>query len=1063
MSFTNVNLSNIPFNLTGTTGYAYLAYDVESGFKLFEEVITDEVTYFKDITDSYSTSSLTELSASCVMRNSILRDISGATDPFAGLDLSISQPIRVGSVWAAISGYVNSSNLLLDRTFTPPKQVTVSSSIFSTYRNHGYTAGDKVAFSSSGTLPSGITADTVYYVITSNLADKTFQVSATSGGSAVSITDSGDGTHKVHTVSAVSVPIYTPDIVNETIVAKIGRSNNTYTIEETYYNVNNTLDRQIEVVSGLPEFGDYEGQTVIDSSTNTIYTWNGFEWVQGTGTDARTVKLTTNVQAFDYDAEGNLGATTGATLTATAYNTVGDVYYEFIIDGITVQNTTANTYSYSAQAVLTDMPDIAEVKIREGNSAGTVLASDLLTLFGVRPGTDAITIVVSNEAHSIYTDQFSNEDYTGSGTTIKVYKGATLLSYDDTVTYADPSFRVVVNTASGITAGAVSGTGTTCTIADHSNLTQDQAYITYDVIVTDGGIETTYIKTQSFSRSQDGLDGAQGADGSVGLDARSVRLTTGQQVFSYTAAGALEGTTSTTITASPYNTTGTVTYEFYLNDVSTGAASATATYSYSAQAAFSSMPDKVEVNMYEDGTLVATDIITIYGIRNAGDAVTVILSNEAHTVPADSSGTVTSYSGSGTTIRVFEGVTELTYDGVGTSNGTWTLSSSATGITVGSVTDSGSFATVGNHSGMSTNIVPITYTITGKRADGTAIDIDKIQTITKSVAGSDGSQGPTGSQGTGGSQGASGTQGVQGIGGPQGVVGTTGPGARTAYIIANSNYAFSGTQTRTISGDNLPGNYWNITQSSGNTTTWSSNPQTLSSSGTSLYQVNGLYNSSTNQTTWYGYPFLSNLRVGTLSAITANMGTVTTGLLRNSSSTFGVNASLGVVVNFVGSVMKVVGSGFGVSSDLVEWYGPKPTGASVSDPKLSTLTKTNGYWAQASDGKVYYGTSELLGGGTSAFNVSVSGTYVKTYNAPTTLSWNDIVATVSNGSGSYSYQWGLFSGTDMGMTLDTTAQPNFSKAVTTGDVEGRYQLIVTDNNTKAVLLARITILAAFIG
>lgn len=59
---------------------------------------------------------------------------------------------------------------------------------------HGYANNDIVVFSSevdATTLPAGVTADTIYYVI--NTATDTFQVSTTSGGAAVAITAKGSG------------------------------------------------------------------------------------------------------------------------------------------------------------------------------------------------------------------------------------------------------------------------------------------------------------------------------------------------------------------------------------------------------------------------------------------------------------------------------------------------------------------------------------------------------------------------------------------------------------------------------------------------------------------------------------------------------------------------------------------------------------------------------------------------------------------------------------------------------------------------------------------------------
>lgn len=54
---------------------------------------------------------------------------------------------------------------------------------------HGLVANDTVIFETDGTIPTGLTADTQYYVISSGLTANVFKVSATLGGSAVDITN----------------------------------------------------------------------------------------------------------------------------------------------------------------------------------------------------------------------------------------------------------------------------------------------------------------------------------------------------------------------------------------------------------------------------------------------------------------------------------------------------------------------------------------------------------------------------------------------------------------------------------------------------------------------------------------------------------------------------------------------------------------------------------------------------------------------------------------------------------------------------------------------------------
>ena len=59
---------------------------------------------------------------------------------------------------------------------------------------HGLSNGELIKFSTTGALPAELSVDTAYYVI--NKADDNFEISLTSGGSAVSFTDDGSATTK---------------------------------------------------------------------------------------------------------------------------------------------------------------------------------------------------------------------------------------------------------------------------------------------------------------------------------------------------------------------------------------------------------------------------------------------------------------------------------------------------------------------------------------------------------------------------------------------------------------------------------------------------------------------------------------------------------------------------------------------------------------------------------------------------------------------------------------------------------------------------------------------------
>jgi len=74
---------------------------------------------------------------------------------------------------------------------------------------HGLEVGSPVLFTGTGgTLPTGLTAGTVYYVIAAGLTATTFQVSATPGGSAVAITSAGTAT----SINATAQPAGSTDL-----------------------------------------------------------------------------------------------------------------------------------------------------------------------------------------------------------------------------------------------------------------------------------------------------------------------------------------------------------------------------------------------------------------------------------------------------------------------------------------------------------------------------------------------------------------------------------------------------------------------------------------------------------------------------------------------------------------------------------------------------------------------------------------------------------------------------------------------------------------------------------
>ena len=244
-----------------------------------------------------------------------------------------------------------------------------------------------------------------------------------------------------------------------------------------------------------------------------------------------------------------------------------------------------------------------------------------------------------------------------------------------------------------------------------------------------------------------GITGADGADGSVGTDARGVSLTAGDQSIEYNTNGASPDPSSTTITATAVNTSGTVYYEFFKNDSSVQNTTSN-TYSYTPQSSFANMPDKMEVQIREgsnSSTILARDIMTVAGLKAGVDAFTIILSNEAHTVPTNTSGTPTSFAGSGTDIQVFNGTTQLNVGSSGAS--TFSVSASGSSVGVGGAsTVSSSIRRFANATSLSADVGSVTFTITARNEANVQKTFTRIQTLTKSKQGATGAQGNQGNR-----------------------------------------------------------------------------------------------------------------------------------------------------------------------------------------------------------------------------------------------------------------------------------------------------------------------------
>lgn len=89
--------------------------------------------------------------------------------------------------------------------------MTIASPCVVSFTGHGLSIGDRVFFTTTGALPTGVSSDTGYWVIAAGFGPNSFQISTTLGGSAVNTSGSQSG---VHTLSRTYFGVADPTHFN---------------------------------------------------------------------------------------------------------------------------------------------------------------------------------------------------------------------------------------------------------------------------------------------------------------------------------------------------------------------------------------------------------------------------------------------------------------------------------------------------------------------------------------------------------------------------------------------------------------------------------------------------------------------------------------------------------------------------------------------------------------------------------------------------------------------------------------------------------------------------------
>lgn len=104
-------------------------------------------------------------------------------------------PVALGATPASTTALGNVKLSSTPYTSLGVMTVTIATPAVVSLAVHGLIAGDSVQFTTTGTLPTGISLVTNYYVMATGFTTNTFQFSLTTGGTAINTTGSQSGVH----------------------------------------------------------------------------------------------------------------------------------------------------------------------------------------------------------------------------------------------------------------------------------------------------------------------------------------------------------------------------------------------------------------------------------------------------------------------------------------------------------------------------------------------------------------------------------------------------------------------------------------------------------------------------------------------------------------------------------------------------------------------------------------------------------------------------------------------------------------------------------------------------
>ena len=297
--------------------------------------------------------------------------INGGIHLIKGLNYDTFAPGGTTIPEATTVDNIRASYLLKDASVAGGQTATVSYSTTNilSCTGHGLAIGDVVYFTTTNTLPTGLTINTAYYVIATNYGVNQFSISTAYGGAIASISAAGSGTHTVHPGSnAIAATLATDDQIDNTDhpAYLVNATSTTLAATITKYNLRAALT--VGALTGGPSSGVSPSAFILKTNpmsiTGTVSQVNSgriFSVSHGASSGVTSLWFTTTTRIFrcpianitagsiSWLGDFMIEVPPGGSTTYSALSTMSQVDYSATIDKLFITNTGGRLGTYVTQ------------------------------------------------------------------------------------------------------------------------------------------------------------------------------------------------------------------------------------------------------------------------------------------------------------------------------------------------------------------------------------------------------------------------------------------------------------------------------------------------------------------------------------------------------------------------------------------------------------------------------------------------------------------------------------------------------------------------------------------